>query len=333
MAKVTIEDISRQTGLSRGTVSRALNDRPDISAETKQRVLDACRRLKYSPSHAARSLATGRSFALAVLVDDLHSVLIASFLRGVLARAQSARYAVHIAELGSDPQQQVDAVRALVTERIDSVLVATAISLELTSVLREAIEQRPLVACSSLDGLPGDLLIPDQKESGRLVARYLLRNGNRELLYVHTPYPAADERLAGFHEVCLENGVPPTTVTIELAAEGPINQNAEKLILARLEHVRAIAAADDYLALALMTLCWQHGRKPGHDIAIIGQGNERLSTRIRPTLSTVDFSGEEIGRRAADIALQRLSKSRMDAPQTAYVAPILIARESTGNLD
>ena len=74
MGKVTIEDISRSTGLSRGTVSRALNDRPDISAQTKQRVLEACLRLKYVPSHAARSLATGRRYAVAVLVDDLRTM-------------------------------------------------------------------------------------------------------------------------------------------------------------------------------------------------------------------------------------------------------------------
>ena len=54
MRKVTIEDISRDTGLSRGTVSRALNDRPDISTRTKQRVLETCRKLNYVPSFAAR---------------------------------------------------------------------------------------------------------------------------------------------------------------------------------------------------------------------------------------------------------------------------------------
>ncbi len=75
MARITIEDISRQTGLSRGTVSRALNDRPDISRQTKQRVLEACRKLNYLPSHAARSLATGRSFAVAVLVDTFAPVM------------------------------------------------------------------------------------------------------------------------------------------------------------------------------------------------------------------------------------------------------------------
>ena len=71
MPKVTIDDISRETGLSRGTISRALNDRSDISDATKQRVMAACAKLHYTPSFAARSLATGRNLALAAVMGPL----------------------------------------------------------------------------------------------------------------------------------------------------------------------------------------------------------------------------------------------------------------------
>jgi DNA-binding LacI/PurR family transcriptional regulator len=106
MHKVTIEDISRDTGLSRGTVSRALNDRPDISPKTKQIVLESCRKLNYVPSHAARSLATGRNYAVAALVDNLESPFSAGFLRGAIDHARQAHYVVHVVELG--PQAQPD---------------------------------------------------------------------------------------------------------------------------------------------------------------------------------------------------------------------------------
>lgn len=330
MAKVTIEDISRQTGLSRGTVSRALNDRPDISEQTKQRVLEACRKLNYSPSYAARSLATGRSFAMAVLVDDLQSVPAASFLRGTLGRARTARYAVHVAELGADPEQHAAAIRALVNERIDGVLVQTALSADGVSMLREAIESRPLAACSTLSALPCDVLMPDHTESGRLVARHLLRGGERQILYVHAAVPGAGERLSGFHEVCREHGIEPADVTIEVSH--PISAEAERLIADRLPQVRAIAAADDFLAIQIMAICWRAGRHPGQDVAVMGQGNERAGQHLNPTLTTVDLCTEEIGRRATETLLQRLAKTRMDAPQRTLVAPLLVARQSTQNL-
>ncbi|MGD8451761.1 MAG: LacI family DNA-binding transcriptional regulator [Phycisphaerae bacterium] len=331
MAKVTIEDISRQTGLSRGTVSRALNDRPDISEQTKQRVLEACRKLNYSPSYAARSLATGRSFAMAVLLDDLQSVAAASYLRGALSRARSARYAIHVAELGSLRDEQPGAIRALVNERIDGVLVQTNLSEDGVAMLRETIENRPVVACSLLATLPCDVLVPDHAESGRLVARHMLRGAGGQILYIHVSGPVANERLAGFQEICREHGLNPADLTIQLPASG-LTPETQHLITDRLPHVRAIAACDDFLAIQIMALCWRTGREPGRDVAVMGQGNERAGQHLTPTLTTVDACTEEIGRRATDTVLQRLSKSRMDAPQHTLVTPLLVARQSTQNL-
>jgi DNA-binding LacI/PurR family transcriptional regulator len=332
MAKVTIEDISRQTGLSRGTVSRALNDRPDISEKTKRRVLDACDQFHYAPSHAARSLATGRNLAVAVLLGDLDSVFAASLLRGILAQAQAAGYAVHVAELGGTPEQQMQAIRSSVTERIDGVLLASPLGERAAASLREAAEKKTVVSWATVDGTACDLLVPDQAESGRLVARHLLQKGNRDVLYVHAPGPGACERLAGFEEVCREHGLDPRAVVVRLDSEPAAAGPGAERIMGRLEGIRAIAAADDYLAVGIMGLCWRCRRVPGEDIAVMGQGNEPACVRITPALSTIDFCGEELGRRAMETALQRLRRSRMDAPQTTYVAPILVERDSTRSL-
>jgi LacI family transcriptional regulator len=332
MAKVTIEDISHQTGLSRGTVSRALNDRPDISEKTKRRVLDACDKLHYAPSFAARSLATGRNLAVAVLLGDLDSVFAASLLRGILAQAQAAGYAVHVAELGPDPEQQAQAIRRSVTERIDGVLVASVLSGRAAAALRETAEKRTVVACAPIEGVVCDLFMPDHAEAGRLVARHLLRSGNREVLYVHAPGPGACERLTGFEEVCREHGLDPKAAVVELDAEPLAGADGAERITSRLGGIRAIAAADDFLAVGIMGLCWRCGRVPGRDIAIMGQGNAPACVRITPTLSTIDFCGEELGRRAMETALQRLRRARMDAPQTTYVPPLLVERDSTRSL-
>lgn len=329
MAKVTIEDISRHTGLSRGTVSRALNDRPDISRQTKQRVLEACRKLNYAPSHAARSLATGRSLGVAVLVDDLQSVFAASFLRGVLGRARAVGYAVHVAELGPDSDQRSEAIRALRRERVDTFLVGAPLPGDLLGALREAVEERPLVACAAIDGLVCDVLSPDHREAGRLAARHLLGEVGGPLLYVHAPRQGGAERLAGFQDVCREHGLAARELTVELPDEPPIHPHTEKVLGERLAGVRAVACGNDFLAIELMFLCYRLGRIPGRDIAILGQGNEPAGARIRPSLSTVDYCGEEIGRRATDTALQRLGRARLDAPQTVLVPPVLVARETT----
>lgn len=332
MGRITIEDISRQTGLSRGTVSRAINDRPDISQRTKQRVLEACRKLHYAPSHAARTLATGRNLAVAVLVDDLRCAMAASFLRGALARAHQAGYAVHVAEARGEVQAQQDAVRAVVGERIDCALVAAPLAAAASAVLEEALEKRPVVACTRLEGLRGDVLLPDHAEAGRLAARHLLGDGRREVLYVHSALAGADDRLAGFRAVCRERGVSSTIVTLDLGSDGPITLNALARLEGPISQAVIIAACDDFLAANVLLMCLRQGRVPGRDVAVMGSGNERFGACIAPALTTVDWGGEELGRRAMDVALKRVGPGRMDAPQTQLIPPELVVRESTANL-
>jgi len=330
MSKVTIEDISRHTGLSRGTVSRALNDRPDISEQTKTRVLMACRQLNYVPSHAARSLATGRRYAVAIVVDDLRSVFASCFTRGVIGRARAEHYAVHVTELAGDVSAALDHLKSLVNERVDTVLLANPLSTDLSREIAEAMNGRPLVAGSEIAGVPCDVFCPDYLESGRLTARHIVRSSTPNVLYVHEDGPTmADQRLAGFREVCRSQGVDPEQVTISVPSADEHNADRLEAVRSQLANVQAIACTDDYLAVETMLLCAREGRFPGRDIAIMGQGNELISSRIHPQLTSIDFCGEEIGHRAMDIALQRITKQRQDAAQTTSVSPVLVTRAST----
>ena len=82
-----------------------------------------------------------------------------------------------------------------------------------------------------------------------------------------------------------------------------------------------------------MLLCMRMGRRPGEDLAVVGHGNEPVASAIRPTLTTVDFDCEEIGRRMMEVLLQRLGQKRTDAPQQTRIAPLLIERASTKHLE
>jgi DNA-binding LacI/PurR family transcriptional regulator len=326
MRKITIEDISRDTGLSRGTVSRALNDRPDISTQTKQRVLEACRKLNYVPSHAARSLATGRNYAVAVLVEDLREAFAAGLVRGVIARASQERYAVHLVETGRDPKPEK--LRVFSSERIDGALNAIHLDGPLASELRGVVENRVLVSCWQHRDVSCDVLTPDHVEAGRMVARFLLRNEMRRMLYVHrSAAEPGDQRLDGFQEICQEHGVDPAAATATVASPETLDE-----LTPRLENTDAVIAGDDYLAVSIMLLCARIGRRPGEDLAIIGYGNEPVGSAIFPTLTTVDFDGVEVGRRMMDTLLQRIAQKRMDNPQLTRIAPLLIERATTQHL-
>ncbi len=333
MAKVTIEDVSRRTGLSRGTVSRALNNRPDISEQTRQRVLAECRKLNYVPSRAARSLATGRNYAVAVVVDDLHATFSADLLSGAIEQAARSQYAVNITYLPHDQAGQVSALQGLSRERTDATLLAAPLSAEAATVVQDSFADAIIAASFPVEGVSCDVLMPDSVESGRLAAKHVCRGAaNNDVLYVHNSAAVgADGRLQGFQSQCGDEGLDPEAITLRLPTAWRSGRPLAALT-DRISKAGRIAASDDFTAVTIMFICQRLGRTPGEDVAVMGQANERVGALISPGLTTIDLNGKEVGRRAMEILLARVEETRLDAAQTVAVAPRLVARESTRHL-
>lgn len=326
MKKVTIEDISRETGLSRGTVSRALNDRPDISAKTKQVVLSACQKLNYVPNHAARTLATGRSYEIALLASDLRCPFAGEVLRGAAERADQSGYVIQVREIGRSPVDALARAMKVTPDRIDGMIVVTPEPLPNGKLLRERLTPRPIVTTSTCEAAEADVLAPDRAESGRLVARHLIQAGARELLYVwRTGSSAAEERFRGFGEVCHGAGIAVREVTLEPG--DPVE--SDPTVAEQIRSIPAAAADCDGIAAALIIAALRVGREPGRDILIAGQGNSRLAADLCGGITSTDPSGHEIGERSLTTILRRIQCERADAPQQTLVAPTLIVRRST----
>lgn len=333
MAKVTIEEVSRRTGLSRGTVSRALNNRADINEQTRQRVLAECRKLNYVPSRVARSLATGRDYAVAVVVNDLHATFSADLLSGAIEQADRSQYAVNIAYLSHDQAEQASSLQNLSRERIDATLLAAPLSAEAAMVVKESFADAIVASIFPVEGVKCDVLMPDSVESGRLAARHICRGAAKdEILYVHNSAAVgADGRLQGFHSQCAAEGLDAEAITLRLPAAWQSGRPLAALT-DRIGKAGRIAASDDFTAVTIMMICQRLGRTPGEDVAVMGQDNERVGALIWPGLTTIDLNGKEVGRRAMETLLARVEETRADAAQTVAVAPRLVARESTRHL-
>ncbi|MBL8878318.1 MAG: LacI family DNA-binding transcriptional regulator [Phycisphaerales bacterium] len=326
--KVTIEDISRETGLSRGTISRALNDRPDISAETKARVLAAVKKLNYVPSTTARSLATGRHFAVVVFVADLSDSFSAEFLRGVLIQAELARYFVNVVELGAT-EALADRIARLNLERLDGALLCSHISSPELAQLSEKLEGRLAVAAFPCVEVGHDSIVPDHAQSGRLVAEHLLGGGRREIAYLHdSAVPFSKERLAGFSEVSGASGVDSSAAIINVNSASSAAEIANAL-RARGPGLSGVAATNDELAVSALVALVSLGRQPGRDITVVGQGNAAFARGIAPQLSSTDLHAVDIGRRSMEMLVSRLCKTRTDATQLVAIEPHLEVRASS----
>lgn len=325
MRKVTIEDISRETGLSRGTVSRALNDRRDISSRTKQRVLDACTKLNYSPSSAARSLATGRNFAVALLWTAPISHYLAELFRGCAQAAYAAHYALTLIELPDAAAGSETRIRSLSAERIDGAVAASPLSEAHARILGEIVGERMIASTHVGPALRCDTFHVDDAEAGALAARRLLRCGARNSVYiVRRGDAAAKRRLAGFRDAwALDAKRGAATQPIEVELGGDLASHT-----ATLRAVDAIASSDDRLAVAAMCFLAPLGRTAGRDVQIIGCGDEPIAADCAVPLTTIQLNAHEAGRRTTAALLERLKGERKDAPQTVAIAPEVVDRST-----
>lgn len=330
MAKVTIEDISRLTELSRGTVSRALNDRPDISEKTKQRVLEACRQLNYVPSQVARSLATGRNYAIAAVVTDLTSAFEAGVVRGLAAQAEKDRYSIQLVELGRDEAAVLRRWQSLSAGRIDGIALIAAPGRSLDAAMEAGRVDRTLVSCWPRAGLSADVVTPDHMAAGALAARFTIERQLRPCLSLRGPLtPDARARAEAFDGAMSAAGQREAVRTIQIGEggwESPDIRNA-------LRSAAVVHCDSDELAAQALVELTALGRRCGGDVALIGYGNTPISASLSPAITTIDPCAEEIGRRIMTTLLQRIQGGRVDSPSTVGVAPRLIERASTRHLE
>ncbi|MDX2198532.1 MAG: LacI family DNA-binding transcriptional regulator [Phycisphaerae bacterium] len=331
MAKVTIDTISKYTGLSRGTVSRALNNRSDISEATRQRVLEACRQFKYVPNPAARALATGRGYAIAVFVANLCGAAQRGVLQGILDTARDGGYTVQLTSVLGDAQSVALALRSAMNERIDAAFALAPLPTELLDEVGGLLGPRPFAHLTESTPM-GDAWLFDEVESGALAARHVLSRGvssGGDLLYVHDDRADSDgRRRRGFASTCEREGLRPMIADVNHTPPEGTDGNWNEVREA-LRHVRAVATSDDMTALRVMMLAQQVGRAVGQDLQLVGQGNELFAESLTPALSSVDFGGEEIGRRGTEALLQRVRGERQDGPVETRVAPRLVVRGSS----
>ncbi len=318
--RVTIDEISKRTGLSRGTVSRALNDRADISAATKERVLSECRKLNFSPSPTARALATGRSFTVGLLIgDDVAGGFVADVLAGAVRRAAQSGYLVVVAHAPTDGATNV--IESLADRRVDGLLLAAPLPAAMQETIRSVFGPAGRIVALFEPGVAEwDSVVPDHRAAGRLAATHLLSGFSGAAMFVRDSDTAdLDEGWNGFRDACRERGLEPEAVSSDEIVPADV----------RLARAAAIAAASDFAALKTIS-CLGNARRLGDEVGVIGLGNERFANSTSPRLSSVDMNGGEAGARAVELLIQRIASAGAPTGERIRIAPRLAARESTG---
>lgn len=325
-----MEDVARVAGVSHQTVSRVLNNHPNVSSKTRERVEQAITELGYRRNTAARSLVTRRSQTIGVLGSEMAQYGPSHTLLGVQQAARDAGYFVSVAALREvTPETIKDAIAHFMDQGVDGIVV-TVPHPGTFDVLKDITSQVPLVAVGSIgdEHLSGATV--DQRQGALLAVRHLLDLGHQRIGHLSGPTDWIDAaaRIDGWRDALTDAGLEPTTLI-----EGDWSAECgyrEGLKIAADRSVSALFVANDQMALGVLRAFHEAGVYVPKDISIVGFDDQPESAYFIPPLTTVAQDFEELGQRCIGLLLDRLESGAPGTPIT--VTPRLVVRETTARL-
>lgn len=333
MSPVTIEDISRQLGISVSTVSKALNGYPDVSRETKEKVFERARDLDYQPNIAARNLrrkCTNNIGLVLAYPVTAHNEYVAEVIIGATQAAEKHGYNV---TLFTAAHNQPDSLRRLCRVRaVDGLLLRGGANFaDLAPTLQE--EKMPYVVIGRRVELPGvSYIAPDNFAGAVELTQHLLGLGHRRIAYIARPELGETDadRLAGYRRALTEAGIPfdAELVAATHSADPTRSHAAIQTLFDLPDRPTAIFGGHDLLGIEAMQIAIQRGLRVPDDIAITGFDGITSTQIIRPTLTTVRQPIPEVGRQAMEMLVARLQNPMQ--PVESRILPVsLVVRQST----
>ena len=322
-----LEDVAERAGVSHQTVSRVINDHPNVSKGTRERVEAAIAELGYRRNTAARSLVTRRSQTIGVLASELAQYGPANTLLGVEQAAKDAGYFVSIAALRAVSREAIlDAVRHFLDQSVDGIVVIVPHS-ETLLALAEVNPGVPVVAVGSLGGASVGGAMVDQRRGAELAVRHLIEQGHRRIGHVAGPQDWIDgvARAEGWSAALRAAGLED-----DLLVEGDWSAGSGYDIGRKLAGERtatALFVGNDQMALGLLRAFNEAGVRVPEDVSVVGFDDQPESGYFTPPLTTVRQDFEELGRRCMDLMLSGIEDGENIG--TTVVEPELVVRRST----
>ncbi|MBN1819874.1 MAG: LacI family DNA-binding transcriptional regulator [Prolixibacteraceae bacterium] len=332
--QVTIKDIARELGISPSTVSRALKNHPDISQETKNAVNALAEKLNYQPDAVALSLRQNRSNTIGVIIPEIVHYFFSSVISGIEDVAYDAGFTVIICQSNELFDREVSNTKALLSHRVDGILVSISKQTSEFNHLFEIKERGiPMVFFDRIvPDLSADQIIIDDLEASYRATKHLVEGGRKRIAHFAGPQGLVigKQRKEGYLKALREAGLP---IEESLMQEADTFEKAHIYATRLLESKNppdGIFAVNDLTAIGAMQTLQKKGVKIPDEIAIVGFSDGRFSGITDPTLTSVDQHGYEMGTIATEMLLKRiLSEDRSYPFETRILNANLIIRGSS----
>ncbi|MEM9867702.1 MAG: LacI family DNA-binding transcriptional regulator [Bacteroidota bacterium] len=332
---ITLKELANDLGLSISTVSRALNDHPDISAGTKKRVKKLAEKYNYVPNVLASGFRSHRSHILGVIVPNISHFFTTTILKGVLEEAERLGYRVIISESKNDQQKQTEMLTTMIHFGVDGILLALARKTRSVDAILKILARIPLVMFDKVsDKIPCTQVVINEEEAAYHAVEHLINTGKRRIAIIKETERSfnSEKRYEGYLRALREYKIP-IDEKIVLSTED-ISMTKGKMmanvLLSLKKRPDAIFAITDSAAIGVIKALNKFRVEIPKEIAVVGFSNSVSSTIISPALSTVDQPGNKIGRTAVKYLIDEVEDPKEDLiTKTVEIKTHLIVRDSS----
>ena len=332
---VRMKDIAKDLGLSVVTISKVLRDHPDIAEETRERVMKRVKELDYQPNLMARSLVTGRSYLIGLVVPSLLHSFFAEVAVALSAEVGKRGYSLLLASSDEEPEVEAREIQQMMARHLDALVIATCASDARTIERLERAGRAYVLIDRAVEGAQGNFVGIDDYAAGRMATEHLIAQGCRRIAHIRGPrVGTAEARLRGYRDALASHGIAfhEELLTVGEHVDSDATRHgaeAMRRLLGAPERPDGLFTFNDPLAIGAMQAALEAGLRIPEDLAVMGCGNLHFDNLLRVPLSSMDQQSAEIGRRTAAIVLERIESRVKPEPKRVILEPKLMARASS----
>lgn len=329
---ITIKTLAKELNISISTVSKALNDSYEISQDTKQKVWDLAKSLKYERNPSASNLRSQKTKTIAVIIPEIANNFFSLAINGIEEIARQRGYHVLIYQTHENSELEISFTDSLLSGRVDGILISVSSGTNNNEHFTELVKKIPTVFFDRVyEDIDAVSITTDDYESAYHATRHLIECGCKKIAYLYAlnNLNTGKRRIAGYLDA-LEAYQLCSGEELIVKYEGDENVNYQHIKdLIFKERPDAIISSIEDLALPCYYVCKELNLNIPQDLKIISFSNLNTAPLLNPSLTTITQPAFEMGKEAAAILFRILDKKHFDQNENIVLKSVLIKREST----
>jgi LacI family transcriptional regulator len=333
---VTIKDVARKAEVSVTTVSRVLNNKPDVSEDTKAKIEKIMDELGYKPNGIARGLVLNKTYSIGLIIPDISNPYFPEVAKGVENKAKEKGYSVIFCDTSNDKDEEKNAIELLKSKRVDGIILSLSIN-NIKELKKLENEQFPVVQIDrKVPGSNYPTVTIDNINSGFKATKYLIQLGHTKIAHLtgDLDTKTGQDRLVGYKQALKEFNL---FEKEDWILEGDYSKESGfklmKSLLEQKTRPTAVFAANDLMAIGAYETIFNYELEIPDDISLIGHDDIGVASTVRPGLTTMAQPKYELGQKAAKILIEEIeNENEINKGDNKLLESKLIIRESTGEI-